>query len=259
VLTSHSVANLAERATSFGAIAEDYDRLRPSSPDEVIAWLLPPDGGVVLDLAAGTGLLSRGLARQPTVRRVIAIELDGRMAAVLRARSPAVTVLQGRGEAIPLAGGGMDAVLISSAWHWLDRDRAVPELSRVLRSGGRLGVLWTGMDRDAGWLPELDRYSLRRPSSGDASHSGRHRVVELPEADAASFGGIATRTFQFTRTMPVDDFVAMLATYSGLITAGEQERAATLARTRAELARLFPGASQLDIPMRTRCWRADRR
>jgi SAM-dependent methyltransferase len=269
------VATRAERATSFGAIAADYDRLRSGPADEAIDWLLPAEHAVVADLAAGTGLLSRVLARK--AQRVVAIELDGRMAAVLRARSPGVQVLQGRGEALPLAAASMDAVLIASAWHWLDPERAVPELGRVLRSGGRLGVLWTSVDAEAGWPREVRRWRRardaeqqadgeqadgetrpdgERQADGERRRWSRGHRFELPETDL--FTGVATASFGFTRQMKKNDFVDMLATYSGVITLSEEERAAELAQAREDLERLFPGATQIDVPMRTLCWRADR-
>ena len=60
------------RAASFGAVAEDYERGRPGYPDRVVEVAgLPPDA-YVLDLAAGTGKLTRLLARRFT--RVVAVE-----------------------------------------------------------------------------------------------------------------------------------------------------------------------------------------
>ena len=144
---------------SFGTIATDYDRLRPSPPDAAIDWLLPANCQVAVDLGAGTGLLSRALARQ--VPRVVAVEPDERMAAVLQDRSPGVEVVPGRGEAIPLPDASADGVFISSAWHWMDPELTVPEIARVLRDGGRFGLIWTSRDREVGWVRELNR--LREP------------------------------------------------------------------------------------------------
>jgi ubiquinone/menaquinone biosynthesis C-methylase UbiE len=246
------VVTRAERASSFGSIAEDYDRLRPYPPDEAISWLLPDDCTTAVDLAAGTGLVSRALAEH--VERVVAIEPDPRMAAVLRARSAGVMVLRGVGEAIPLAAASVDAVLISSAWHWLNASLAIPELARVLREGGRLCVLRSGLDQETGWLRDVRRPDRSGRDEQLRDTSGRYQ--NLPTT--GQFGNVVQEAFSFTRTMSADEFTDLMATYSALITASEQERAADLGRIRAELDRLFPDGGPIEVPMRTRCWRADR-
>jgi ubiquinone/menaquinone biosynthesis C-methylase UbiE len=240
------VASRAERATSFGAIADDYDRLRPRPPEAAVDWLLPEHCMLAIDLAAGTGLLTRALARK--VPQVVAVEPDARMRAVLQARSPGVRVVQGVGEAIPMPDASADGVFVSSAWHWMDPERAVPEIARVLRDGGRFGVIWTSRDHSVDWIGELDWYREpgRRP---------RHEVT-LP--DTGLFGNIETWAYAFTQVMAVPDIVDMLATYSGVITASPQDRAAGLARARATLEQRFPSASQIEVPLTTWCWRADR-
>jgi len=276
---------------SFGAVAGDYDRLRPSPPPEAVDWLLPDERDVVVDLAAGTGLLSRALAAK--AGRVIAVEPDERMRSVLQERSADVEVLAGRGESIPLPDASADAVFVSSAWHWMDPRLAVPEIARVLRDGGRFGVIWTGRQRDIEWLhgdewfseahaeSRRDREAPAGPAASraepwrqlswyeepDAGELGElpaseripdreHRQVRLP--DPALFGNIETSVFRFSRSMPVGDVVDMLATYSGIITASREARQAGRARAAAALAAEFPGVAELEVPMRSRCWRADR-
>ncbi len=255
------MAETAERARSFGSIAADYDRLRSAPADEAVDWMLPSGCGTAVDVAAGTGLQSRVIVRK--VPRVVAVEPDSRMASYLRSRRPAVNVLRGVGEALPLATASADAVLISSAWHWMDTTRAVPELARVLRDRGRLGLSGTGVNEKVGWIAELERfaYGQDRDSSrdDDPDHgrgSGGLPGVELP--DGHPFVGIEGADFTFTRTMTVTDYVDLQATYSRLITASAQERAAKLARVRTALDRLFPDGGMIDVPMRTRCWRAER-
>jgi SAM-dependent methyltransferase len=245
------VASRAERAASFGAIADDYDRLRPEPPEDAVEWLLPGHCEVAVDLAAGTGLLTRALARR--VPQVVAVEPDARMRAVLAARSPGVAVLAGVGEAIPVPDASADGVFVSSAWHWMDPERAVPEIGRVLRDGGRFGVIWTSRDRSVDWIGELGR--LRETDQPRAPERQRHEIT-LPAGEP--FRNIETRSFAFTRAMTVSDLVDMLATYSGVITASPQARAAGLARARASLQERFPGASEIDVPMKAWCWRADR-
>jgi SAM-dependent methyltransferase len=245
------MASIAERSQSFGAIAEDYDRLRPGPPDNAVDWLLAAGAQVAVDVGAGTGLLTRVLARK--VPRVIAVEPDDRMRAVLSARSPRIEALAGRGEAIPLPDASADGIFISSAWHWMDSGRTLTEVTRVLRDGGRFGLIWTSRDSETGWLREIRR---DRPALPRDDGPSRPRAVALP-ADAL-LSNVATRSFAFELRMTVDALIEMLGTYSGVITAGPAERADGLARARAAVDELFPGATDIDVPMRARCWRADR-
>ena len=240
------------RATSFGQVAESYDRVRPGPAEEALDWLIPPNCETAIDLAAGTGLFTRALRRK--VSRVIAVEPDDRMRAVLAARSPGVRVVEGRGEAIPVPDASADGVFVSSAWHWLDRGQTVPEIARVLRDGGRLGVIWTSRDRRADWVAELD--GLRRPDEDAGSRLRRRHELALPEG--APFKNLVGESFTFTRTMTVDDAVDWLGTYSGVITASEGERSAGLARAREALLRRADGNGEIEFPMCSICWRADR-
>ncbi|HWF81132.1 MAG TPA: class I SAM-dependent methyltransferase [Streptosporangiaceae bacterium] len=244
-----------QRAMSFGAVADEYNRLRPSPPAAAVDWLLPSNARLVVDLAAGTGLLSRALH----VDRVIAIEPDPRMGTVLRANSPGIRVVAGVGEALPLAGASVDAVLISSAWHWMDPQRAVPEIGRVLRDGGRFGLIWNSRDREVDWIREID--VLREPTGTAADAAGpgprqRNRDVVLPTSHA--FTDIETASFTFTMKVAIDDFAPMIGTYSRIITASEHERAKIFSRVRALVEARFPGAAEIELPMRSLCWRATR-
>jgi SAM-dependent methyltransferase len=245
------------RATSFGQVAGDYDRVRPSPPDEALDWLVPHNCEVAVEIGAGTGLFTRALQRRAA--HVIAVEPDDRMRAVLAARSPGVRAVAGRGEAIPVPDASADGVFASSAWHWLDPGQAVPEIARVLRDGGRLGVIWTSRDRQVDWVADLGM--LRGPHAagpaGDASGQRRRRhEVTLPAA--APFENITTASFAFVRTMTVDDAVGWLGTYSGVIAAPAADRGAALAGAREALLRRAGADGVVEIPLRSACWRADR-
>jgi SAM-dependent methyltransferase len=241
---------------SFGAIAEDYDGLRPQASQEAVDWLVPSDCEVAVDVGAGTGLFTRTLVGRAA--QVIAVEPDARMRGVLAERSPGVRAVEGSGESIPLPDVAADAVFVSSAWHWMDPERAVPEIGRVLRDGGRFGLVWTSRDRDVDWVRNIERLpgeELPEAESLDRFRR-RHQNVVLPEPQI--FDNIARETFGFVRTMRIDDVVAMLATYSRVIIASPEDRAQRLAHARTVLTERFPGAETIDIPMQSRCWRADR-
>ncbi|HEX3822915.1 MAG TPA: class I SAM-dependent methyltransferase [Mycobacteriales bacterium] len=249
------MATRAERARSFGSIAADYDRLRPGPAPAALDWLIPDGCETAVDLAAGTGLLTRALAER--IPHVIAVEPDPQMRAVLSAKSPEVDVVDGLGEAIPLPDAIVDALFISSAWHWLDPERAVPEIARVLKDGGRFGVLRSGRDREIDWVHDLDRLPQQRHEDGAAADRERQRR-EVLASDEGEFVHVDRRLFNFTRRMTIDDVVELTATYSGVITAPAEEREVVLSTARANLHDRFPGQSEVDFPMRTWCWRADR-
>lgn len=241
------------RARSFGAIAEDYDRLRPSPPLAALDWLVPDGCEVALDLAAGTGLFTRALIAHG-VPRVIAVEPDERMRSVLSNRSPEVKALPGTAEAIPLPDASVDAVFASSAWHWFDEDRTVQEIVRVLREGGRLAVLWSARDREVEWMRGLDWLPGERPRDGATEERHRWRR-EVAAEHVDRFTNVARTTFGFTRRMRFDDALAMVATYSRLITAEPAYRDAVLDNARTTLRSQFGDAEEIDFPMRTWCWR----
>lgn len=246
-----------ERATSFGSVAASYDRVRPSPPAAALDWLLPAGCSVAVDLAAGTGLLIRALAGR--VEHVVAVEPDARMRSVLSARSAGAHVLAGTAEGIPLPDGYADAVLVSTAWHWFDLDRAVPEIARVLKDEGRLGVLWTSRDRTEAWVADLDVWrdadSPRTPAEVRERLSRQHTVTlpaeaEFSRPEAASFG--------FTRMISVADTLDWLATASQVITMDPADREAGLARSRAALLTRADDDELVAVPARSWCWRADR-
>jgi SAM-dependent methyltransferase len=246
-------------ARSFGSVAGDYDRLRTRPPASALDWLLPDRPGVFVDLGAGTGLFTRALAARAA--RVIAVEPDERMRQALAARSPGIQVLAGSGESIPLPDASADGVFLSSAWHWMDPDRAIPEIARVLRDGARFGVIWTGRDRETDWLrPEhwFAESGVDRDSSPAQLRSNIGQREDALPGGGGAFTNIETHTFLFSQPMSPADLVEMLATHSRVIAASPADRERGRARARSAIGELFPGADAIDVPMRSRCWRADR-
>ena len=100
------VADRETRRLSFGSVATDYDRYRPPPPPQALDWLIPPGAQAILDLAAGTGVVTRELIGRAA--RVVAVEPDERMRAVLADRCSQAEVLAGRGEDIPLPAASVD-------------------------------------------------------------------------------------------------------------------------------------------------------
>jgi SAM-dependent methyltransferase len=172
----------AARSRSFGAVSDHYDEYRPGPAPTALDWLLEPASRDVLDIGAGTGALTRLLVARGL--RVTAVEPDRRMRRTLAGRVADARILDGAAERLPVADASQDAVLAHSAWHWVDAERAVPEVARVLRPGGRLAVAWTRLDREVAWVAELNhRIRLGLPSTGAG---WRAHTFSLPEG--AAFG-----------------------------------------------------------------------
>jgi len=254
------VTDRETRRLSFGSVAEDYDRYRPPPPPRALDWLIPPGAAAVLDLAAGTGLVTRELTGR--ARRVIAVEPDERMRAVLTARCARAEVLAGRGEDIPLPDSSVDAVVISAAWHWLDPALAVPEIARVLRPGGRLGVIWVSRDDRVPWVAEFNAFAREsreadRPEGQPGAGLGdrrRRRQIEFPPG--TPLAPAEELLVEYSVPMTRDHLAGLLGTYSGVITLEPDQRAAFSRRVRSFLDR--QPWDQTDVPLICRCVRSTR-
>ena len=129
--------------------------------------------------------------------------------AVLVRRVPDVLAVGARAEALPFVDATFDAVAVSSAWHWMDLALTVPEAARVLRPGGRLGVLWNGPAHDVEWVAEL--LGPRRERVGPANdHAKRHRVELPPDAP---FTTPETTVITWSMPMTRDELVGLAGTY----------------------------------------------
>jgi SAM-dependent methyltransferase len=155
-------------ATRGFAAADVYERGRPDYPraaiERIVERLDLRSGRTVLDLAAGTGKLTRLLV--PSGANLIAVEPLREMRAELERRVRGVLVLAGTAERIPLTDGFVDAVTVASAFHWFDADAALREIRRVLVPGGGLALIWNARDERSAL--QLALSELVQPLRGDA-------------------------------------------------------------------------------------------
>jgi SAM-dependent methyltransferase len=144
-------------ARGFARAPADYERGRPMYPFEAVRRLVKElrikPASTVLDLAAGTGKLTRLLAQLGS--DIVAVEPVDEMRERLAETVPGVTALEGTAEEIPLDEKSMDAVTVGQAFHWFDGDAALAEIHRVLRPGTRLGLIWNVKDESVDWVRQL--------------------------------------------------------------------------------------------------------
>lgn len=139
----------------FDNAADTWDELRAQligDRSDLMALLdLLDRDWVVGDLGCGTGHISEALSH--SVGRVIAIDESGPMLAAARARladSPNVELREGHIESLPLDDTSLDAAILFLVAHFItDPARAMMEVRRVLKPGGRLLIVdLVSHDRD---------------------------------------------------------------------------------------------------------------
>ena len=234
-----------DRSLSFGAAAAAYERGRPSYPPEAIDWLLPSGARNVLDLGAGTGKLTTRLVERGL--HVVAVDPIPEMLEVLRTSLPETPALLGTAEEIPLDDNSVDAVLVAQAWHWFDPKRAIAEVARVLRPGGRLGLVWNTRDERLGWVRELGRIIGR---DGDPLE----KKTTLPPP----FTELQRHQVEWTNYLTPQALIDLVASRSYCITSPAEVRTRTLDRVR-ELLATHPALANnngVALPYITVCVRA---
>ncbi|UWE11360.1 class I SAM-dependent methyltransferase [Actinacidiphila bryophytorum] len=210
---------------SFGARADDYDRLRPDYPAQAVARALAAQGGeqqpgTALDIGCGTGKLGSVLASSG--HRVTCVEPDPRMAAVAAGKGLAVEV--GPFEAWDPAGRRFDLVACGQAWHWLRPGERTDKAVRCLRPAGRLLLAWNFSTLAPATAAGLQRvYASVLPDGLPTGEGGR---PSLSDADVAGYAeelrGHGLRNVTTTRTpwgsrLTSRQFCRLLATDSRLL------------------------------------------
>jgi ubiquinone/menaquinone biosynthesis C-methylase UbiE len=217
-------------ARGFSRSAGAYDRARPEYPPAAVAWLAERLGlrpaRTVVDLAAGTGKLTRPLAA--TGAEVVAVEPVAEMRA--RIGDAAARSLDGTAEAIPLPDASANAVTVGQAFHWFDGPAALAEIHRVLRPGGALALVWNRRPLEDPVHAAIER--IIAPYRGDAP---AHRSGDWRAAfdTTALFGPLEERTFAHSRPHDADALADRVGSTSFVAALDDGPHADVIAAVRA--------------------------
>ena len=233
-------------ASGFASSAAAYDRARPGWPPEAVAaaferFGLTP-GARVVDLAAGTGRLTRELLAAGA--SVTAVEPLDEMRALIRGAN----AVAGTAESIPLPDASADAVFVAEAFHWFDTPRALGEIARVLRRRGGLAILWNvgpPQDEEQPWraeVVELVRSVYYHPegrrtpaASGNDPRDDRAEWRTGPGWDR--FEPLELQGFEHTQHLSADDYVNLVSSWSFVGALPDAERSQLLASVAETLAK----------------------
>jgi SAM-dependent methyltransferase len=229
-----------------------YVRGRPGYPAAAVGRLVAEmgiaPGRDVLELGAGTGAFTRELVG--TGARVLALEpVDGMRGRLVEAL-PQVEIVGGQAERIELPAGSADAVVVAQAFHWFDGERALREIARVLRPGGRLGLIWNVRDESVDWVAALgrilDEHANDAPRYGSSAwraafeattEFGALHSVSFPHVHRQTPEGVADRigSVSYIAALPPDEHAAVRRQVAAVLSSSPQTR----------------GREQLAFPYRT--------
>jgi SAM-dependent methyltransferase len=234
--------------TSFAGVAEAYERGRPSYPEEAVRWLVGDEPLDVVDLGAGTGKLTRVLVSLG--HRVTAIEPLPEMLELLPAAAPGAFAMLGNAEIMPLPDDYADVVTCAQSFHWFDHAVALPEIARVLRPGGRLGLVWNSRDDRDPWMARLSEII------------GNETVEETDVApvlqESGLFGPVERAQFTFDQMLDREGLLDLVLSRSYVAKLWPDVRAPVL----EAVAGLFDettGADGVRLAYLTECFRATTR
>lgn len=207
---------LADRAllgrSGFAQGTELYERARPGYSEEAVDHIvhalgIGPDRRV-LDLAAGTGKLTRALVA--TGAAVVASEPSPAMQVTFASILPHTPQVRATAEHLPFADDTFDAITVAQAFHWFDAPVALAGCARILRPGGGLALVWNERDESDPLVAELTRIS--RWDVHQPYPVGRDFGVLIDASGA--FGPVGRTRFPFTQELDREAFVEQVASRS---------------------------------------------
>ncbi|WP_340539200.1 class I SAM-dependent methyltransferase [Nocardioides sp. GXZ039] len=237
--------DLQRHARSFGAVADAYDRGRPSYPVEAVAWLVGSEPVTVLELGAGTGQLTARLVAAG--HEVYATEPDEAMLALLRRNLPDVQSSASGAEEIPLPDRSIDVVVAAQCFHWFDPAVALPEIARVLKPGGVFAAVWNRRDERIPWVRKLGRII------GTQEHLAEPFAAV---ADAAEFATVDEASFKHWQVVDRRSIQDLVLSRSNISVMSDGERERTLADLLALYDDYGRGMDGMQLPYVAACYRA---
>ena len=244
----------------FSEGAATYQRGRPDYPQELIPWAQRELGlgaaAYAVDLGAGTGKFTKILVA--TGARVLAVEPVEAMRGKLGAALPAVSSVAGSAQEIPVADESIDAVACAQSFHWFATLESLREIHRVLRPGGKLGLVWNVRNESVDWVAAVTR--IIEPYEGDTPrfHSGDWRRP----FDGTLFTDLSETRFDYrhvgaTQEVIVDRCmsVSFIAALDHRKRAGISERLEALIATHPSLR----DRGTVEMPYQTRAFHCTRR
>ena len=225
----------AELSRSFGQVAEEYDRWRPSYPGEAVAWVADNvEGRRAAEIGAGTGKATVQFLRFGF--SVTAVEPDRAMVEVGKARVPAAEWLVATAESWRPQPETFDLLYGAQSWHWVD-ERSDSELAQAIIPGGMMAWLWNHPSLHIETEVLGDIYARYMPESDESLRNANHRrqPAYWQERMERVMADVEVLEVPWERTLSAADYVSLTGTYSDHITLAPDDRRALQEAVRQRL------------------------
>jgi len=242
-------------AKGYQSAADKYQRGRPDYAVQTLDWLLEDleiaPQSTVVDLGAGTGKFTKCLSELSNY--VIAVEPVDAMRETLAKNLPQVRALKGTATSIPLEGDSVDVLVCAQSFHWFASSAAVAEIHRILKPGGRFGLVWNVRDERTDWVAELTK--IVTPFEGDAPryYKGDWRQP-FP---APGFGSLQEKSFPHAHIGDPEDVIINRFMSVSFIAAQDEATRTDIEGQIRKLITTHPelkGKAEISFPYATECF-----
>ena len=233
-------------ARSFGSVAGAYERGRPSFPREAVEWLVGKDATTVLEVGAGTGKLTEQLVALG--HDVHATEPVAEMLDILQRKLPDTRTSLAPAEELPAPDRSVDVVVAAQSFHWFDLERAMPEIARVLRPGGRLALVWNFRNEKIPWVRKLGTLIGNQELLAED--------IAEPIIHSGLFGFVEDASFPFWQDINRATIRDMVRSRANVALMDDDAREAKLAEVVALYDDYGRGMDGMRLPYDSRCYRA---
>lgn len=245
---------------SFDAVAQQYNDTRPSYPAQVLPLISNQlrafDPLLLFEIGCGSGQATELFAQQQLT--LIASDPSSALIAVAKqrlARFANVSFLIGAFEDLELPDNQFSIVLCAQAFHWVDAQRGIPKVYRILRPGGVVALMWNFIHYDATSLLGTlrDHFLTVVPAFAGWPDASEQRFAEFaaswqPILDQAPFTHYTEHRLTSAVSISTMQFRQLITTFSWFQTQSREQQAELLRGFDIVFADPF---ARVDIPWRT--------
>ncbi len=246
-MTIHEAAS-----KGYQTAGDSYDKGRPEYPAEAIRFLTEElgiaPGKSLLDLGAGTGKFTQLIVSSGA--EILAIEPVEGMRKKFSELLPQIKIIEGSAEKIPRPDHSVDAVVVAQAFHWFDGEKALPELYRVLKTAGKLGLIWNARDESVDWVSKLT--DIIDPHEKGAPRY-KYGVWKKAFKKTSLFSSLSEKNFKYVQKGSPDMIVDRVASISFISALPPKTKAKVLNEVRELLANhaMTKNRREIELPYRT--------